>query len=58
MTTIKTIKPNGAGTGAGNIYWRGSATSFAQDAVLPNWTLYASPVLTTLRFVQLRVECS
>jgi hypothetical protein len=42
------------GTGIGTIEWRGSATSFAWDAVLPAWEPYASGT-KAWRYVQVRV---
>ena len=41
------------GYGSGTFYWRGSDTSFAQDAGAPAWNLYTAPFVSELRYFQL-----
>jgi len=43
------------GSGSGNIYWRGQATSFNQADVSPAWEAYTGGKYKNWRFVQVKV---
>lgn len=51
-----TVDKYGAGSGAVNVFIRGSASSFGQHDVSPAWQAYTAPVQDFWRYIQVKLE--
>lgn len=51
-----TLNKYGSGSGAVNVFIRGSAAGFAQHDVSPAWQAYTEPVQDAWRYIQVKLE--